>query len=75
MLQAFRAHPASVGEGYFEHLRHALWFSARMFQGGLLCLLHALLPFLFVTSGSKVITDLHDRMVVNRTRFGDNKSQ
>jgi hypothetical protein len=29
---------------------------------------HALLPFLFEKTGSRAITALHDRMVVNRQR-------
>ena len=36
--------------------------------GGIACLLHALLPFLFVKTGSRIITELHDRMVANRAR-------
>src|SRR3546814_11325519 len=34
----------------------------------LACLIHALLPFLFVRTGSRAITELHDRMVVSRQR-------
>lgn len=69
MIKAlFTEHPASVGESYGEHLVTASGFSARMFLGGIACLLHALLPFLFVNTGSRVITELHDRMVANRAR-------
>lgn len=64
----FLAHPSSVGESYFEHLVAASGFSARMFYGAVVCLVHALLPFLFVTTGSRLITGLHDRMVSNRVR-------
>ena len=39
-----------------------------MFLGSVACLLHALLPFLFVNTGSRVIAELHDRMVANRAR-------
>ena len=61
-------HPASVGETYTEHCRHAAGFGFSMIFGGVACLLHALLPWMFVCTGSKVITRLHDRMVVNRHR-------
>lgn len=69
MIKAlFTEHPASVGESYGEHLVAASGFSARMFLGGIACLLHALLPFLFVKTGSRIISELHDRMVANRAR-------
>ena len=64
--QAFTEHPASVGETYFEHLRRAAGFSVRMLAGGLACLIHGLLPFLFTRTGSDVIRELNDCMVVNR---------
>lgn len=67
--KAFTEHPASVGESYFEHLAHASGFGLRMIAGGFACLLHGLLPFLFVKTGSQQITTLHDRMVVNRSKM------
>lgn len=68
VLSRFSAHPDSVGESYLEHMAAAWGFGARMLVGGLACLLHGLLPFLFVRTGSRIIGGLHDRMVVNRTR-------
>jgi hypothetical protein len=65
---SFTDHPASVGETYGEHLRAAGGFGLAMIAGGLACLVHALLPFLFVTAGSRIIGALHDRMIVNRRR-------
>lgn len=64
----FNEHPASVDETYSEHLGVAAWFAGRMLLGGLVCLVHAVFPFLFVKTGSRIIADLHDRMVVNRNR-------
>ena len=64
----FSDHPASVGESYWQHLAVALSFSLRLFLGALACLVHAFLPFLFVKTGSAIITGLHDRMVTNRRR-------
>ncbi|ALC10395.1 capsule biosynthesis protein [Sphingopyxis sp. 113P3] len=64
----FIAHPASVGESYGEHFRHALGFSAAMFLGALACLVHAVIPMAFTRTGSGIIARLHDRMVVNRIR-------
>jgi hypothetical protein len=67
-FRIFIEHPASVGESYSQHLVHASGFGWRMVVGGLACLVHGVLPFLFVRTGSRVIEQLHDRMVVNRAR-------
>ncbi len=64
----FTDHPATVGESYWQHLASAWGFSWRMMLASLACLIHALLPFLFERTGSRAITQLHDRMVVNRRR-------
>ena len=67
----FTDHPASVNETYFQHLGSAWRFGFRMIGGGIVCLLHGLLPSLFCTSASATIGELHDRMVVNRRRVAD----
>lgn len=64
----FTRHPATVGESYGEHFLAATGFGLRMSLGAAACLVHAVLPFLFVTTGSDMIRTLHDRMVVNRRR-------
>jgi hypothetical protein len=58
-LDFLTAHPASVGETYFEHLCFAARFGASMLIGGAMCLVHALLPFLFCTGGSRRVRALH----------------
>ncbi len=68
LLKSFREHPTSVGETYGEHFRHATGFGIRMVLGGFACMIHGFLPFLFVRTGSKQISTLHDRMVVNRAK-------
>jgi hypothetical protein len=64
----FTAHPATVGETYGEHMVIAGSFALKLLLASLACLIHALLPFLFEKTGSRMITDLHDRMVANRRR-------
>ncbi len=64
----FIAHPHSVGETYCEHLAAATGFGWRMVLGGLACMVHGLLPFLFVRTGSHQITALHAAMVTKRHR-------
>ena len=66
LIRAFTEHPASVGESYGEHLLRAVCFGTRMVFAGIACLVHGVLPFLFVRTGSRAIAELNDRMVVNR---------
>lgn len=68
LKRLFTHHPASVGESYLEHLFMACSFGLRMTATGLACLCHALLPFTFVKTGSRMITQLHNEMVTNRDR-------
>lgn len=68
LAKLFTDHPASVGESYGEHLAMASGFGIRMILGGFACLVHGLLPFLFVKTGSKQITTLHSTMVTKRSR-------
>ena len=67
LIRAFTEHPESVGETYTEHLVRAVGFGTRMVLAGIACLVHAVLPFLFVRTGSRAIAELNDRMVVNRS--------
>jgi len=64
----FTSHPASVGETYLEHLASAWSFAWRMLTAAMACFLHGIFPFLFVSTGSSAIRELHDRMVVNRAK-------
>lgn len=69
MLRAmFVDHPESVGESYGEHFFVALGFGLTMVTAGLALFVHALVPGLFVKTGSLAITGLHDRMIAHRRR-------
>ena len=69
MLRAlFVDHPESVGESYGEHFFVALGFGLTMVTASLALFVHALVPGLFVKTGSAAITDLHDRMIAHRRR-------
>jgi hypothetical protein len=61
-MRPFTEHPASVGESYGEHMGQAVCFGTRMVFAGLACLVHGVLPFLFVRTGSRTIAELNDRM-------------
>ncbi|NMG40468.1 hypothetical protein GRZ55_14565 [Chelativorans sp. ZYF759] len=62
IVRLFTAHPQTVGESYFEHMRFALWFSSRLLVAGGAALVHALLPFLCETTASRIIRELHQRI-------------
>jgi hypothetical protein len=66
----FREHPASVGEGYFEHMKVALSFAATLLLAGAACVVHAFLPFLFTSTARESIQSLHRRIVTHRDRHG-----
>jgi hypothetical protein len=62
MANPFTRHPQEVGESYFGHLATAAGFGLVMVGGGLCVMVHALLPFLFVNTGSRTMDKLHRRM-------------
>ena len=63
----FLDHPRSVGESYFGHQRQAMAFGARMLVGAIACFLHGIVPAAFIQTGSRTVSRLYDRMVVNRS--------
>jgi len=64
----FAAHPADVGENYWQHFANATGFGVRMIWGGLVCLVHAVIPGVCCTKASEMIGELHERMVTTRRR-------
>ncbi|PZO92126.1 MAG: hypothetical protein DI623_01385 [Sphingomonas sanxanigenens] len=62
----FRHHPAEVGETYGEHFAAAGGFGVRMVAGGVACMIHAVIPGVFVTTGSGTVRKLYDEMVAKR---------
>ena len=61
MSNPFTTHPASVGESYGEHCGFALTFGARMTLGGLAAMVHAVFPFAFITTASRMLDELNAR--------------
>ena len=61
ILAAFTQHPASVDETYGEHFRFALGFSLTLFAAAGAALIHALLPFAFEKTASKLVAQLYNR--------------
>ncbi|MEO6749019.1 MAG: DUF6356 family protein [Casimicrobiaceae bacterium] len=70
-MNVFTAHPASVNETYWQHLRFALRFGTLMTLGGLAALVHALLPFCFVTTAGRISDELVAMRAAARARNVD----
>jgi hypothetical protein len=70
----FREHPASVDETYGQHFAAAAGFGFRMIWGGIVCLVHAVIPGVCCTKGSDMIGELHERMVTNRRRLAESRA-
>lgn len=68
ITRAFTDHPSDVNETYLEHMGVASSFGVQMIGAGLACMVHAVLPFAFVRTGSRTIERLHHRMVAARVR-------
>ncbi len=61
MKSLFITHPQSVDESYVEHMAFAGRFSAVLFLAAGAALVHALLPFLFEKTASRMIAQLYER--------------
>ncbi|WP_420142563.1 DUF6356 family protein [Sphingomonas sp.] len=66
----FLDHPASVDESYGQHFRVAAGFGVTMIIGGLAALVHALVPALCKTTGSRAVRRLHERLTGDPQRDG-----
>jgi hypothetical protein len=62
----FTAHPHAVGESYGEHFGVAMSYSGRLFAAACAAFVHALLPFLFVSTASGATKSMY----ANMTRRG-----
>lgn len=61
LTNLFTAHPASVDESFGEHFLFAMKFSALLFAAAGAALIHAILPFTFEKTASKIIAKLYHR--------------
>ena len=62
LTRIFIDHPQSVDETYFEHMRFAGWFAARLLMAGGAALVHAVIPCLFEKTASRMISQMHARL-------------
>tara|TARA_Y100001938_G_scaffold151167_1_gene246787 strand:- start:7699 stop:7899 length:201 start_codon:yes stop_codon:yes gene_type:complete len=61
-MNIFTEHPYRNGETYFQHMKKALSFAGIFLFLTFTSVTHALLPFLFITTGSDMIKRLHMNM-------------
>ena len=61
ILTAFTAHPASVDESFGEHFLFAMKFSGLLFAAAFAALAHAILPFTFEKTASRIIARLYEK--------------
>ncbi|MDP5278129.1 DUF6356 family protein [Sphingomonas sp. DG1-23] len=69
----FLAHPRSVGESYGEHAATASRFGITMMIGGAACLVHAVLPNLFVRTASDTVKKLYAQMKARQPAFSQER--
>ena len=66
LQQLFLEHPRSIGETYFEHQRSAFEIGATLIGAGFACLLHGLVPAVFRDTGSRVVSQVHTRIIARQ---------
>jgi hypothetical protein len=69
----FLTHPRSVGESYGEHAATAARFGFAMIVGGAACVVHAVLPFLFVKTASDTVKRLYGQMKARQPAFSQER--
>ena len=62
LTRLFTDHPASVEESYLEHLAFAARFSGLLLAAAFCAAVHALLPFLFEKTASRITVGLAERV-------------
>lgn len=58
IVKRFTEHPHSVGESYGRHMLVAFGVSARLAMAFWAVVVHAVFPFLFPTTGSRILRGL-----------------
>jgi hypothetical protein len=66
MSKLFIAHPAAVGESYFEHMAFAFRFSGRLFRAGFAAFAHGFVPAVCETTASEAILAMNDEIRARR---------
>ena len=59
MRNLFLTHPQSVDESYVEHMAFAGRFSGKLFLAAGAALVHAILPFAYEKTASRLIAEMY----------------
>lgn len=70
MKNPFTEHPNNVGETYLEHANYALMMSCKLFGLSVVCIIHAVFPWIHTTTVSKNICKLANQLN-NRSSISD----
>jgi hypothetical protein len=73
MPNPFTAHPRDVGETYLQHAAFALRYGVKMTLGGLAAIAHAIFPFLFQKTASRITDELSALLAGARARTGKDR--
>ena len=73
LVNVFLDHPRSLDETYWQHQRRALHFGGSMIGAGVACIIHALVPALFVRTASMRVESLYDEMHATRRLRGTSR--
>ena len=66
MIKKSKDHLNSVNENYLEHMVIALNVGLKMLLGGLMALIHGIIPGVFQTNASNKIKELYEFINKNR---------
>ena len=62
LYSIFIKHPEEQNMNYFEHLKHAFFYGIDSLCCSIIFVVHGFIPFLFETTGSTMVKNLHDRL-------------
>lgn len=66
-MSIFTKHPNEVGLNYFQHMLFAFSIVFKLVYAGFACSVHAFFPFLFTTTTSGIISELHQKITHRKT--------
>ena len=61
-MSIFTKHPNEVGLNYFTHFLFAWSVVLKLLKAVLCCTIHSFLPFVFTTTTSEIINELHNKI-------------
>ena len=62
MISLFNKHPKDVCLTYFQHWKFSMELSGKLFIGSTKALIHAFIPFIFISSTSDLNRDIEKRL-------------